>query len=352
MSSTAISLNSLPKSEPMIEVVNLTKVFNNNFVAVDSVSFDVKKGEIFGLLGPNGAGKSTILRILSTLSRPTKGTVTIGGHDLAKEDNEARKLIGLVSEKMIMYDRLTAGENLLFFGSLFDVPREALAKRIDELLDMVQLTRWKNSLVGTFSTGMRQRINVIRALLNNPEVLFLDEPTLGLDAQSAVQIREFVRKTNKENHTTIIITTHILADADLLCDRIAIVDHGKLIALDTPSNLKKIITGAGTTVMQLDVPNLTSDLLGTVRGLESVESVFQESPTRIRIQAHGDDAFDSVIDDVRKYGGRITSMESIEPTLEDVFLHLTGHDVRDSADQKMPPAMRRRFGGQQRSRIR
>lgn len=349
--SPAVPTDSVSVPETMISVRNLTKVFDGGFVAVDDISFDVKRGEIFGLLGPNGAGKSTTLRILSTLERPTSGTATIGGYDVVKDDTQARRLIGLVSEKMIMYDRLTAGENLEFFGSLFDIPRDALKKRIDELLELVQLTRWKDSQVGTFSTGMRQRLNVIRALLNNPQVLYLDEPTLGLDPQSAVEIREFVRKTNQESHTTVIITTHILTDADLMCERIAIVDHGKLIALDTPSNLKRTISADGTTVIEMNVPNLSSDLLGNVRGLDSVESVSEESPTAIRIQVRGDDAFDSVIDAVRKNGGRISSMESIEPTLEDVFLHLTGHDVRDSADEKMPLAPRRRFGaGQQRAR--
>src|SRR5208283_6231314 len=154
-------------NESMIEVKNLTKMFND-FVAVDNISFDVRKGEIFGLLGPNGAGKSTTLRMLSTLARPTKGTATIGGFDIVKEDTEVRKLIGIVSEKMIMYNRLTARENLVFFGSLFNLPKDVLNKRIDELLELVQLTKWKNSQVGTFSTGMRQRMNVVRALLNTP----------------------------------------------------------------------------------------------------------------------------------------------------------------------------------------
>jgi len=197
LSRTAIvSADRIPEGGSMIRVENLTKKFGD-FTAVDDVSFDVKKGEIFGLLGPNGAGKSTTLRILSTLARPTKGTASIGGYDIVKNDTEVRKLIGIVSEKMIMYDRLTARENLWFFGSLNEIPSDVLTQRIDELLDLVQLTKWKNALVGTFSTGMRQRMNVVRALLNMPRVLFLDEPTLGLDPQSSVEIREFVKKLNR-----------------------------------------------------------------------------------------------------------------------------------------------------------
>jgi len=331
----------------MIRVENLTKKFGD-FTALDDVSFDVEKGEIFGLLGPNGAGKSTTLRILSTLARPTKGTASIGGYDIVKDDTEVRKLIGIVSEKMIMYDRLTARENLWFFGSLFEIPSDVLTQRIDELLELVQLTKWKKVLVGTFSTGMRQRMNVVRALLNMPRVLFLDEPTLGLDPQSSVEIREFVKKLNRENGTTIIVTTHTMVDADMLCDRIAIVDHGKVVALDTSANLKKLISGGDSTILKLGVANLTADLLETLRTLECVRSVSQENSTHVRLIARGDDAFDSVIDAVRSKGGKIASIENLQPTLEDVFLHLTGHEVRDSADQKIPLERHRRFGAPQR----
>lgn len=334
----------------MIVVENLKKRFGN-FYAIDGVSFDVKRGEIFGLLGPNGAGKSTTLRILSTLARPTSGTATIGGYDIVKQDTEVRKLIGIVSEKMIMYDRLTAKENLRFFGSLFDIPRDTLPKRIDDLLDLVQLTKFGDALVGTFSTGMRQRMNVVRALLNMPQVLYLDEPTLGLDPQSSVEIREFIKKLNRENGTTIIVTTHTMVDADMLCDRIGIIDHGKVVALDTSANLKKLVSGDHSTVLSLDIPNLTSDLLGSLRKLECVQTITQENSTHVKLIARGDDAFDNVIDAVRLNGGKIASVENLQPTLEDVFLHLTGHEVRDSADQKIPLERHRGFIGG-RARIR
>ena len=263
-------------NESMIEAKNLTKMFND-FVAVDSISFDVKKGEIFGLLGPNGAGKSTTLRMLSTLAAPTKGTATIGGYDIVKHDTEVRKLIGIVSEKMIMYNRLTARENLIFFGSLFDIPKDALNKRIDELLELVQLTKWKNAQVGTFSTGMKQKMNVIRALLNMPQVLFLDEPTLGLDPQSSVEIREFIKKLNRENGITVIVTTHMMVDADLMCDRIAIVDHGKIVALDTSTNLKKSISGADTTILKLEIGNLSPQIIEAINACGCVDAVTQEN---------------------------------------------------------------------------
>ena len=336
-------------NESLIMVQNLTKAFGN-FVAVDDVTFDIKKGEIFGLLGPNGAGKSTTIRVLSTLTRPTKGTATIGGFDIIKQDNEIRKLIGIVSEKMIMYNRLTARENLWFFGNLFGMPREELNNRIDELLELVQLTKWAKAQVGTFSTGMKQKMNIIRALLNMPQVLFLDEPTLGLDPQSTVEIREFIRKLNQERNTTILITTHMMGEADLLCDRIGIIDHGKIVALDTSTNLKNAIAGANTTVLILEIANITPDLLATVRTLECVETVSQENSSHLKIHAHGNGAFDSIIDALRAKKANVVSIQNIQPTLEDVFLHITGREVRETADQKIPLARHRRFGVPSRGR--
>lgn len=331
----------------MIEVNHLVKTFKT-FNAVDDISFNVKKGEIFGLLGPNGAGKSTTLRILATLAAPTKGNAVIGGYDVSKEDTQVRKLLGIVSEKMIIYDRLTAKENLWFFGCLYGIPKDELNKRIDELLELVNLTQFKDKQVGTFSTGMRQRMNVIRALLNEPQVLFLDEPTLGLDPQSSVEIRDFVKKLNKEKGTTIIVTTHMMVDADILCDRIAIVDHGKVIALDTSANLKKSIVGADKRVIKLEVSNLTGDMTAKIKTLPCVSALTQEEPTKLRLTVTGEDAFDTILDAVRELGGKISSMENLQPTLEDVFLHITGRNVRDSAEAKVaapmhgPPGMRLR----------
>lgn len=331
-------------NESIIVVQNLTKAFGD-FVAVDNITFNIKKGEIFGLLGPNGAGKSTTIRMLSTLTRPTKGTATIGGFDIVKQETEVRKMIGIVSEKMIMYNRLTARENLWFFGNLFGMQKDELNKRIDELLELVQLTEWKKAQVGTFSTGMKQKMNIIRALLNMPQVLFLDEPTLGLDPQSTVEIREFTRKLNQEHNTTILITTHMMMEADLLCDHIGIIDHGKIVALDTSTNLKNAISGANTTILTLEIANLTPDLLTTVRALKCVETVSQENSSHMKIHAHGDDAFDNIIDAVRAKNGNIVTIQNIQPTLEDVFLHITGRAVRETADQKIPLTEHRRFGG-------
>ena len=276
----------------MIETKSLTKKFGS-LTAVDHVSFNVKRGEIFGLLGPNGAGKTTTIRMLSTLTRPTEGTATVGNYDIVEDDKEVRKLIGLVSEKIIMYDRLTAKENLWFFGRLYDVPKEVLRKRIDELLRLVQLIDWKDSQVGTFSSGMRQRMNVIRALLNMPEVLLLDEPTLGLDPQSSVEVREFVNRINRENETTIILTTHMMVEADMLCDRIGIIDHGKIVALDTSVNLKKLVSGTDAIVLELEIADLTTSLISSIQSLRCVSSVSRDNSTNIKVHATGEEAFEN-----------------------------------------------------------
>jgi len=331
----------------MIEVKNLTKEFNG-ITAVDHISFDVKEGEIFGLLGPNGAGKSTTIRILCTLTRPTEGTATVGGYDIVKDDSKVRELVGLVSEKMIMYDRLTARENLKFFGKLYNIPNDVLDSRIKEMLELVHMEEWQNKQVGTFSTGMKQRINVIRALLNMPKVLFLDEPTLGLDPQSSSEIREFIRKINQERKITIILTTHMMLEADMLCNQIGIMDYGKIIALDTSHNLKKMVNGGNT--FELNISNLNDKLLSLIKSAGSVKSVVRENETRVKVRAKGDGAFDDIVDVIRANNGEIVSINSLEPTLEDVFLHLTGHEVREQVSDKVEAGFR--HGGRARPRIR
>ncbi len=327
--------------EIAIKTMNLTKKFGD-LLAVDHVSFNVIKGEIFGFLGPNGAGKTTTIRMLCTLTRPTEGSATVAGYDIVKEDNRVRENIGLVSEKMIMYDQLTAKENLKLFGNLYDIPKKLLDERIAELLSLVHMEKWANSQIGTFSTGMKQRINVIRALLNQPRILFLDEPTLGLDPQSTSEIREFIRKINIENKTTIILTTHMMIEADMLCDRVAIIDYGKIAALDLPINLKMLISGTDNTIMVLNITNLTNKMVSLIQSLSCVKTVTMEDDTHIKVQAHGDEAFDDIIDTVRKNNGKISSIKNIEPTLEDVFLHITGHEVREHASDRVKTAAHRR----------
>ena len=339
-----ISGIAVKNNDSAIEISHLKKVFGD-LAAVDDISLSVKKGEIFGLLGPNGAGKSTIMRMLCTLSRPTSGSATVAGYNIVKHDNKVREHIGLVSEKMIMYDQLTARENLKLFGKLYNIPKDVLNKRIDELLGFVHMEKWADHKIDTFSTGMKQRINVIRALVNQPDILFLDEPTLGLDPQSTAGIRALIQRINAENGTTIILTTHIMVEADIMCKRIGIIDHGKIVALDTPSNLKKLVSGTETSAFEIEISNLEPRMISSLQSLSYVKSLIQEDPTHLTVRANGNDSFDSIVDNLRKNGAKILMVKNLEPSLEDVFLHLTGHEAREkvseSSNQKRPHG---RFG--------
>jgi ABC-2 type transport system ATP-binding protein len=326
-----------------IEISHLRKLFGD-FPAVDDVSFVVKKGEIFGLLGPNGAGKSTIIRMLCTLSRPTAGLATVAGYNVVKQAGKVRQHIGLVSEKMIMYDQLTARENLRLFGKLYNLPNDFLRKRINELLQFVHMEKWADHRISTFSTGMKQRINVIRALVNQPEILFLDEPTLGLDPQSTAEIRELIKRINAENGTTIILTTHIMFEADALCKRIGIIDHGKIVALDTPGNLKKRISGTDVSTFEIEIANLEPQMMTSVQSLGSVKSLIQEDSSHLLVRTTGNDAFDSIVDSLRKNGAKIRMVKNLEPSLEDVFLHLTGREAREKVSENTTSSAGPRHG--------
>ncbi len=325
-------------SDYAIEVKGLTKKFGD-FTAVDNISFNVKNREIFGFLGPNGAGKSTTIRMLCTLARPTAGDAKINGYDLIRQADQVRMSIGLVSEKMIMYERLTAAENLRFFGNLYQMPKDKIEKNIDELLALVNMSKWKNALIGTFSTGMRQRINVIRALLTEPQIIFMDEPTLGLDPQTTLSIRQLIRDINARG-TTVILTTHAMVEAEALSERIAIIDHGRIVALDTPANLKKLVKEADQTVFSVRIPNLTPMLVEKIKGLDCVTAIDQPDAYDLKISAKGSEGFNRIIDTIRHDGGNITMINTNEPTLEDVFLSVTGKTMRDTASEK-PKGMRR-----------
>ncbi len=219
-----------------VQAEELTKRFGD-FTAVDHVSFSVEEGEVFGFLGPNGAGKTTTINMLCTLMQPTEGRATVGGFDVVKEADEVRKRIGVVTEKLIVYDRLTPIENLQLFGRLYEVPSPELNKRIEELLKLVDLWDWRGNLVSNFSSGMRQRLNLIRALIHSPEIIFLDEPTVGLDPATAVNVRELIAKLNQDG-STIILTTHQMEVAEKLSHRISIIDQGKIIVLESLEDLK------------------------------------------------------------------------------------------------------------------
>jgi len=333
-----------------IEVDKLTRKFKD-LIAVDHISFKIKKGELFGLLGPNGAGKSTTIRMLCTLLRPTSGEAKVAGFEIVKEAGKVREHIGLVAEKIILYDRLTARENLKFFGRLNHIPEKTISERTKKLLKLVKMEKWANSLTGTFSSGMKQRINLARALLNMPEILFLDEPTLGLDPQTTRAIRDFIKEINKEG-ITIILTTHIMQEADILCDIIGIIDQGKIVALDTPQNLKSAISQQGKTAFDLNISNPSAQIVSQIEQLKTVSSVSKNNDYNLKIYVNSEEAIYEVMNVIKKNKITIKNITTLAPNLEDVFLHFTGHEMRDKADEKISLDHHRHGGFKTRSRVR
>jgi ABC-2 type transport system ATP-binding protein len=332
-----------------IEADQLTRRFGK-FTAVDHISLQVKEGEILGFLGPNGAGKTTTIRMLCTLLRPTEGIARVAGFDIVREADEVRKHIGLVAEKIILYDRLTAEENLILFGRLNNLPEPKIRQGIDKWLSRLHMTQWQKHQVGSYSTGMKQRINIARALLHHPHILFLDEPTLGLDPQTTRVIHDFIVELGQEG-MTIVLTTHDMNEAASLSQRVAIVDQAKIVALDTTSNLKRSLLVDDTAVIDMEIPNLDEIMLARLKMADSVISVARTDTFRIRVHARGSTSVSQVVDTVVASGGNIRAINTVEPSLQDVFLHLTGHEMRDQVGKAIPSASVR--GAQpRRSRVR
>jgi len=311
----------------MIEVQGLTKKFGQ-FTAVDHVSFQVKKGEIFGFLGPNGAGKTTVMRMLCTLLRPTEGSASVAGFDIRKQPGRVREHIGLVAEKIILYDQLTAAENLTLFGRLNNLAEKEIRQEIDKWLSRLHMERWRNNQVGTFSTGMKQRINIARALLHHPDILILDEPTLGLDPQTTRAIHEFISELSQEE-ITVLLTTHDMNEADSLSHEIAIIDQAKIVAIDTPRNLKRLVSDGDNRAMDIEIANLSEAMLSSLKKMDIVASVVETEPYRLKIRTKGDAAAGAIVGAIASQGGQIRAINTVEPNLEDVFLHFTGREMRD-----------------------
>jgi ABC-2 type transport system ATP-binding protein len=305
----------------VIKVRNLKKVFNKEIKALDGISFEVKEGEIFGFLGPNGAGKTTTLNILCALIKPTEGEARVCKYDVVTQPEEVRKCIGIVFQDMSLDDRLTAKENLELHARLYGVPKPERKKRIDEVLELAELKDRENSIVKTFSGGMRRRLELARGLIHHPRVLFLDEPTLGLDPQTRKHIWDYVLKLKEEKKITIMLTTHYMEEADELCDRIAIVDHGKIIALDTSKNLKDSL-GGDTIILDLDD-----------KDTEKAKKIFRNSKVfdgqlLLSVKNAGKE-IKKILEIAKRNKIDVIEANIRRPTLNDVFLTLTGREIRE-----------------------
>jgi ABC-2 type transport system ATP-binding protein len=310
----------MPGSAPAISIENLTKRYGN-LVAVDGISFQVEPGELFGFLGPNGAGKTTTVNILTGVSFPTAGSADIFGHDVVKDSFRAKELLGIVPEVSNAYVEYSAWNNLMFTGALYGVPRKETASRAAELLEKFDLYDKRAVKVKSFSQGMRRKLVVAMALVNEPRVLFMDEPTTGLDVQSVLTIRDMIRELNQRG-MTIFLTTHNLAEANILCDRVAIINRGKIAAIDTPENLKR----AAQSVQAVEVA-FDRTAAAVEEGLASLPEIGEVRRLGDKLRLITDDvpgAIDAVTRYAKGEGLRIAYINTPGPSLEDVFVKLTG----------------------------
>ncbi len=308
-----------------IKVEGLVKKFNG-FTAVDSLSFDVSYGELFGLLGPNGAGKTTTINMLCTLLKPTSGIAQVAGFDIKRNRDEVRKSIGIVFQDPTLDTKLTGRENLDFHAMMYGMPKEERKRRIKEVLEIVELEDKADILVEKYSGGMKRRLEIARGLIHRPTVLFLDEPTLGLDTQTRRRIWDYIKQLNKENGITMILTTHYMEEADYLCDRVAIIDHGRIIAMDSPSNLKNMLGGD---VVFIEVEGEIYPFLEKIKELKWIKSLrVQDGLLRMSMEL-GERKIPPLIHLAEKNGLKVNSVNLHKPSLEDVFLFFTGRKIRE-----------------------
>jgi ABC-2 type transport system ATP-binding protein len=328
-----------PAAPAAIEVEHIVKKYGD-FTAVDDISFSVKEGEIFGLLGPNGAGKSTLIRMMTTLIPITSGKARIAGHDVAREPNRARRLFGVIPQALTSDLDLTVEENLLIYAKLYDVPAEERTKSIDELLQLVDLTKWRTAQTKTLSGGMRRRLEIARGLVHHPKIFFLDEPTTGLDPVSRVAVWEMLGNIQDQRQLTILLTTHYMDEADRLCDRVAIVDHGKLVALDAPMALKASVPGSN--VIEAQFENPPTDWEQRLHTLDDVTSVQHEGAGMFRVlTGNGSRTTTELVEMAVAAAVPVKSLTVQNTTLDDVFVHYTGRQLRDELQKAygfiMPP---------------
>jgi ABC-2 type transport system ATP-binding protein len=313
-----------------IDVKTIVKRFGD-FTAVNGITFAVEEGEIFGLLGPNGAGKSTLIRMLTTLLLPTEGTAVVNGFDVVKQPDGVRRSIGVIPQALTSDLELSVEENLIIFAKLYGVSRAKRQKLIDELLEAVELTKWRDAPVKNLSGGMRRRVEIARGLVHEPRIFFLDEPTTGLDPVSRVAVWEMLQKIKSERELTVLLTTHYMDEADKLCDRIAIVDHGELKALDSPLKLKMSIPGKN--VLEVSFADVPTGWVERLRALPYVESVAGEDHI-FRINSHNGPATTLALMDAAAAAHiGVNSLSIQSTTLDDVFVHYTGRALRDELQE-------------------
>ena len=333
-----------PDAPKAIEVEHIVKKYGD-FIAVNDVTFDVKEGEIFGLLGPNGAGKSTLIRMMTTLIPITAGKARIVGHDVAKDPDDVRRAIGVIPQALTSDIDLTVEENLSIYAKLYDVPAKLRKQNIDELLAMVDLTKWRGAQTKTLSGGMRRRLEIARGLIHNPRIFFLDEPTTGLDPVSRVAVWEMLTNIKSKRQLTILITTHYMDEADRLCDRIAIVDHGKLVALDTPAALKASVPGSNVIEAQFEHP--PADWEQKLHSLNSVTSVQAEGADMYRVlTSNGSRTTTELVALAVEHDVGVKTLTVQNTTLDDVFVHYTGRQLRDELQKAYQFVMPERPGMQ------
>ena len=307
-----------------IKTRDLTKNFGD-LVAVDRVSLEISQGELFGLLGPNGAGKTTLAKMLSTLLRPTSGYAEVWGNDVTSKKDEVRRCIGFVFQDPSIDDKLTGRENLDFHARMYGMKRELRERRIDEVLDLVDLTEKANIQLEAYSGGMQRRLEIARGLMHRPKVLFLDEPTLGLDVQTRRHIWDYIKTLNRNEGVTVLLMTHYMEEADYLCNRIAIIDKGRIIALDTPQNLKGLV---GTDVISIETDR-DQGLGSLLQNFGWIEWITEEDRVMNLGVKDGRARIPEIVVAAYQAGITIKSISLHEPDLEDVFLKFTGRKIRE-----------------------
>ena len=313
-----------------IEINSLSRKFGN-VLAVDDISLKVNEGEIFGFLGPNGAGKSTTMMILTTLLKPTSGSALVAGYDVVSDAKQVRQNIGYVQQELSVDEYLTGRENLILQARLNHIPKNLVNKRIDEILNLIELTEKQDTPVITYSGGMRKRLDIAGGLLHHPKVLFLDEPTVGLDIQTRRKIWEYLRKIHEEFQMTIFVSTHYMEEADSLCDRIGIIDYGKIQVIDSPQTMKNAL-GNEVITFTINDEEKKSTLISKIKEIEYVKDISINQNGITVFSSKGTEVIPLIFQLSSGFGIKINSISLTQPSLDDVFISYTGRELRDDSD--------------------